>query len=74
MTPVLALKPDWKVRTASVPLNAASARLEVLVERLRPGDRADGPAAHPELADGREGRLAQARVMGQARGSRSRRG
>ena len=39
--------------------------LERLVHRHRPGDRPDGAAAGPELADGGSGRVAHARVVGQ---------
>ena len=57
MTPVLAVKPDWKVSTASVSLKAASSRLELLVERHRAGDRPDRARADAEVADRRQGRF-----------------
>ena len=66
MTPVLAVKPDWKVRTAGTSLNAGQLGLERLVDRHRPGDRPDGAAPRPELADGLGGRVADPRVVGQA--------
>ena len=63
---MLAVKPDWKVRTAGVSLKAASSGLERLVHRHRPGDRPDGAAAGPELADRGRGRVAHPRMVGQA--------
>ena len=65
MTPVLAVKPDWKVRTAGDALELGQLRLERLVHGHRPGDRAHGTRACPELADGRLGRVADPRVVGQ---------
>ena len=65
MTPVLAVKPDWKVRTAGTSLNAASSALERLVHRHRPGDRADCAAPRPELTHGLERGRDHPRVMGQ---------
>ena len=52
-------------------LELGQLRFELLVHRHRPGDRPDRAAADAELADGGEGRLAQAGMVGQARGSRS---
>ena len=57
MTPVLAVKPDWKVRTASVCLNVGQARLELLVEGHRAGDRAHRPGAGAEALDRLDRRL-----------------
>ncbi len=52
MTPVFAVKPDWKVRTAGTPLNAASSASSASWIAIVPGDRPDGATPRPELADG----------------------
>ena len=62
MTPVLAVNPDWKVRTASVCLNVGQPRLELLVEAHRAGDRPHRPRSRAEPLDGVERRLPQLRV------------
>ena len=51
ITPVLAVKPDWKVSTASTCLNVGQARLELLVEAHRAGDRAHRAGARAEPLD-----------------------
>ena len=65
MTPVFAVKPDWKVRTAGALLELGELRLERLVHRHRAGDGPNGPAPGPEFADSRGGRIAYPRMMGQ---------
>ena len=62
MTPVLAVKPDWKVRTASVCLNVGQARLQLLVEAHRAGDRPHRPGARAEPLDRLERGLPQLRM------------
>ena len=71
MTPVLAVKPDWKVRTAGVPLNAASSASSASCIDIVPAIVRTAPAADPELADGRERPPRAAAGGGSARGSRS---
>ena len=60
ITPVLAVKPDWNVSTASVCLNVGEARLELLVEAHRAGDRPHRPGARAEAFDRVERGLARA--------------
>ena len=66
MTPVLAVKPDWKVRTAGVPLNSASSASSASCIDIVPAIVRTAPLPDAELADGRERGLAQPRVVGQA--------
>jgi hypothetical protein len=66
MTPVLAVKPDWKVRTAGRPLERRQLGFELLVHRHGAGDRAHRTRADAVLADRRERRLAQPRMVGES--------
>ena len=65
MTPVLAVKPLWNVRTAGVPLNSASSASSASCIDIVPAIVRTAPGADAELADRLEDRLAQARVVGE---------
>ena len=66
MTPVLAVKPDWNVSVAAVPLKRGELGLELLVEAHRPGDRANRTRAGAVPLDRRQRGRAETRVVGQA--------
>ena len=66
MTPVLAVNPDWNVRTASVPLNSASSASSASCIDIVPAIVRTAPEPDAELAHGLERRLAQPRVVGEA--------
>ena len=65
MTPVLAVKPLWNVRTAGVPLNSASSASSSSCIVIVPAIVRTAPRADAVLADRLEGRLAQPRVVGE---------
>ncbi len=62
---MLAVKPDWNVSVAAVPLKRGELRLELLVEGHRPGDRPDRAGSGPEPLDRRQGGGAQPRMVGE---------
>ena len=66
MTPVLAVKPDWKVRTAGTSLKAASSASSASWMDIVPAIVRTAPTPRPELADGCGGRVADPRMVGQA--------
>ena len=70
ITPVFAVNPDWKVRTAGRFLEGRELGLERLVHGHRAGDRADRAAAGAELADGLLGGVGRRADGGSGRGSR----
>ena len=74
MTPVLAVKPDWNVRTASVCLNAASSASSSSWRVIVPAIVRTAPSPTPNSLDGPERRRLHAAGGGSAPGSRSRRG
>ena len=66
MTPLLAVKPDWKVSVASACLKAARRRSSSSCSSMVPAIVRTAPLPDAELADRRERRLDQVRVRGQA--------
>ncbi len=66
ITPVLAVKPDWKVRTAGVSLKAASSASSASCMVIVPAMVRTAPLPGTEFADGRRRRVAHPAVMGQA--------
>ena len=66
MTPVLAVNPDWNVRTAGVPLKSASSASRASCIVIVPAIVRTAPESDPELADRGEGRFAETWVVGES--------